>query len=257
MPDYYKHLFLVPLVKITPYLIKRIITLANYNAVQFAFVISIQGEESYNNAKIAFQKHKNIYLKKPDKKYDRAKHWSYIIDYAANKIQFDSFSYFFSGDDLDLDKFPVVSEKADIYINDYYINEWDNIKENASQKDIIQYPVKKIINKNLLLGKPILAPLQKIIFSSSIAKKIIFDAPHSYICDQLMVNSLIDHGAKARFIKQPFYKLNTHERIYSKKIVLQEILKQQIYLYVHLHCYIGIPMIMLRTLIKHFLLRTR
>ncbi|EOC1565854.1 hypothetical protein ACNY9Y_002537 [Cronobacter dublinensis] len=256
MPDY-KHLFLVPLVKIDTLLIKKITSLAEYNPAQFLFVISIQNVEDYNNFFNFFKNYQNIYLTKPDKKYDRARHWAYIIDYAIKKIEFDSFSYFFSGDDLDLKKFPIISLKNDIYINDYYINDWRNIKENAAQKVIMEQPAKNIINKNLLLGKPILAPLQKIIFSRAVATGIFFDASHSYICDQLMVNTLIEQGAKVRFLKKPFYKLNTHERVYSKKIHLREILRQQIYLYMQLSCYIGIPMIMMRTLIKHFLLRTR
>ncbi|MFI9883648.1 hypothetical protein OH464_04975 [Escherichia coli] len=256
MPDYYKHIFLVPLKEVNQNLLNKIKGLSCYKSQQFGFLVSVQDMDSYEQCLAFFHSDHNIHVIKPDQGYERTRHWGYVIEYAKENIKFDSFSYYFSGDDINLDKFPKITCRNDIYINDYYIDNWDNVKENASAQQLASKSFMCLLKKNFLLGKPMLAPLQKIIFSRTMAGSVFFDSPHSYVSDQLMIHRLINDGAKAKFIKQPFYKLNKNARAFSNRISLIEMLKQQIYLYIKLRCFAGIPMIMLRTMAKHFLFRT-
>ncbi|ECC5188941.1 hypothetical protein CS238_26395 [Salmonella enterica] len=256
MPDYYKHIFLVPLKEVNYDLLNKIKELSRYKTQQFGFLVSIQDVDSYKQCLAFFHSNHNIYVINPEQSYNRTHHWGYIIKYAKGNIKFDTFSYYFFGDEINLDKFPNITCRNDIYINDYYIDNWGNVKENASAKQLASKSFTYVLKKNFLFGKPMLAPLQKIIFSRTMAGSIFFDSQHSYVSDQLMIYHLINDGAKAKFIKQPFYKLNKKARAFSNCISLIDMLKQQIYLYIKLRCFAGVPMIMLRTIAKHIFYRT-
>ncbi|GKX58431.1 hypothetical protein [Leminorella grimontii] len=252
MANYYKHLFLIPLKNANSDLIYRLKEYASFNAEKFGFVVSIQDAMCYEQYISVFQLKKNIFLVNPKQDFERTEHWKFVIEYARENIIFDSFSYYFSGDELRLKGFPALGDDADIYVNDYFIDEWSNCKENASIEQINKKAFRDIVSNNLYKGKPILAPLQKIIFSNHMAEKIFFDNEYTFISDQLLIEQLIKSGAKAAFIKSPFYKLNKKERFYSNEIRLFEKIKQQIYLYAKFGCLLACPAIVLRTLIKHF-----
>ncbi|EAA7242661.1 hypothetical protein FNH63_04410 [Salmonella enterica subsp. salamae] len=256
MPDYYKHIFLVPLKEVSYDLLNTIKGLSCYKSQQFGFIVSVQDMDSYEYCLAFFHSNHNIHVINPDQKYNRTHHWGYVIQRAKENIIFDSFSYYFSGDEINLDQFPNITCQHDIYINDYYIDSWENVKENVSAKQLASKSFTYVLKKNFLFGKPMLAPLQKIIFSRSMAGSIFFDSLHSYVSDQLMIHRLINDGAKAKFIKQPFYRLNKKSRAFSNRISLIDMLKQQIYLYTKIRCFAGTPMIVLRTIVKHIFYRT-
>ncbi|EPT3192642.1 hypothetical protein ACVQFQ_004493 [Yersinia enterocolitica] len=252
MPECRRHIFLVPLKEINESFLNEIKILASYKSEWISFLLSIQESNSYNWALETFKSSQNIVVVQPDEMYGRTQHWTFIVKYANKNLTFDSFSYYFFGDELRLKKFPLLDGKNDIYINDYHIDEWDKIKENASISEIKGQTPNLIIRKSIIAGKPLLAPLQKIIFSKNMTNKIIFTDEYSYVSDQLMIHDLICNGAKVGFIKSPFYKINTSNRNYSNAISVSEVIKQQIYLYIRLKCLIGIPMILMRTMVKHF-----
>ncbi|MDU5687310.1 MAG: hypothetical protein E6017_17060 [Kluyvera cryocrescens] len=253
MPECRKHIFLVPLKTINEDFLDEIKSLDKYSSERFTFLLSIQDYNSYNKVIESGQLSESVILIRPDKYYERTQHWEYIVRYAHAHFSFDSFSYYFFGDMIRLNSFPELQGYNDIYINDYYIDSWERVKENTSSNSIVNKSAKDIIRKNLIAGRPLLAPLQKIIFPRKVATQLIFDSKNSYVCDQLMMHMLISHGNNVVFIKSPFYKINNKNRSFSGTIGVADIIKQQCYLYIKLRCFIGIPMIISRTLIKFFL----
>lgn len=252
MPECRKHLFLVPLKTINEDFLDEIKLLDKYSSERFAFLLSIQDHNSYTKAVESEQFSDSVIIIHPEKYYERTQHWEYIVRYAHAHCLFDTFSYYFFGDMIRLDSFPELYGFDDIYINDYYIDSWERIKENTSSKMIANKSPKKIIRQNLIMGRPLLAPLQKIIFPRKVATQLTFDNKNSYVCDQLMMHSLISHGNNVVFIKSPFYKINNKNRSFSGSIRVTNMIKQQCYLYMKLRCLIGMPMIISRTLIKYF-----
>ena len=79
---------------------------------------------------------------------------------------------------------------------------------------------------------------------------MIFEHKNSYVCDQLIIYYLIASGNKVKFIKSPFYRINSESRLFSATISFFDVIKQQLYLYAKLRCVIGFPMILLRTIFK-------
>lgn len=252
MPECRRHIFLVPLKTINEDFLDEVKTLGSNAGERFLFLLSIQDHNSYLQAIEVCQRSINIKIIRPEKFYDRTEHWEYVTRYAHENIIFDTFSYYFFGDELRLESFPELDDKDDIYINDYCIDRWDDVKENTSHEKINALTTEKIIRQNLVLGKPLLAPLQKMIFLKKIAPQIVFDNHNSYVCDQLMLHYLIAGGNRAKFIKSPFYKINNENRSFSGTIKLRDVVKQQTYLYIKLRCFIGLPIILLRTLVKFF-----
>ena len=252
MPEYRKHVFLVPLKTINNDFLDEIKLLDKYSSERFTFLLSIQDHNSYTQAIESTRSSESIIVIRPDKFYDRTQHWEYIIRYAHENLSFESFSYYFFGDMIRLSSFPDLKNSSDIYINDYYIDSWDRVKENATYEVITNKNSEEIIRRNLVTGRPLLAPLQKIIFPRRVATQLKFDNNNSYVCDQLMMHTLISHGNNVVFIKSPFYKINNKSRSYSGSIGVIDIIRQQCYLYMKLRCLIGIPMIIGRTLVKFF-----
>ena len=253
MPKCRKHIFLVPLKTINEYFLDEIKSLDKFSNERFAFLLSIQDHNSYVKAVESGPYSESVIIIRPDKFYERTQHWEYVVRYAHEHFSFDSFSYYFFGDMIRLSSFPELRDCNDIYINDYYIDSWERVKENTSNEATENRSAKEIIRQNLIFGRPLLAPLQKIIFPRKVATQLIFDNHHSYVCDQLMMHQLISHGNNVVFIKSPFYKINNKNRSYSGTIRVTDIIKQQCYLYIKLRCLIGIPMIISRSLIKFVL----
>lgn len=250
MPDTYDHLFLVPMKDIDIQLVKKISKEYCTKNNRFSFLISLPNKKSADFCKVFFKKNRNALIIHPDSQLDRIAHWKFLVDNATKYFNFKTFSFYFCGDDLLLENFPSFKSEKDIYINDYFINSWQNLKENASARQINARKTEEIIKKNLIKGKPLLAPLQKIIFSKKTMHDIHFQEENGYISDQLMIYNLLQNGHEAEFIKSPFYKLNESKRNYLNTLSKSEIIKQQIYLYSKVKCYTGIPMIVLRTVIK-------
>ena len=245
-----RHIFLVPLKTINDDFLEEIRLLDSYKSEQFSFLLSIQDHNSYIKAISSDGFSKSVIFIRPDKYYDRTQHWEYIVKYAHANLYFDSFSFYFFGDTIRLCSFPVLHSTSHIFINDYYVDDWDNLKENITQAKVLKDYLGNIIRRNFILGRPLLAPLQKIIFTRNVAPQIIFDDQNPYVSDQLMLYDLIMNGNCVEFIKKPFYKINNRNRTYSGTI---GIIKQQVYLYIKVRCFIGIPVIITRTLIKKFL----
>lgn len=253
MPETRKHIFLVPLKAINKDFLDDIRLLDHHASARFSFLLSIQDRNSYQEVIESEQFSESVIVIRPERYYNRTQHWEYIVKYAHENLTFDSFSYYFFGDTIKLDLFPDLNDTSEIYINDYYIDKWDELRENVTREKISKFPPQKIICHNLIMGRPLLAPLQKFIFDRKVANQIIFDHHKGYVCDQLMVNSLICAGNQIEFIKSPFYKINNKNRSYSASLSIFDMIKQQIYLYVKMRCIIGIPMVILRTLLKSFI----
>lgn len=253
MPEMQKHIFLIPLFDFDSHEFEKIIKIAKTAAQKFLFLISIQNLTSYNEYIDKLDAYSNIIAIHPPMIYSRTAHWSFIARYAYKNISFSSFSYVFKGDDIHINDFPENIYMQDILINDYYINNKNKIKENISNKFISKLSFSKKIYLNLLIGKPLLAPLQKIIFNKKVISDIYFDDSNPFIADQKMVFDLIEKGFSADFIKEPFYQLNTKCRFFSKKIKTREIIRQQIMLFHIYKCPLGIPAVILRTLLKQIL----
>ncbi|HFD2644239.1 TPA: hypothetical protein ACF2XQ_001714 [Escherichia coli] len=245
-----RHIFLVPLKTVTGQFLDKIKTLSSNADSRFLFLLSIQDYSSYLQAVKNYLWAKNVRIISPRKFYDRTEHWEYITKYAYANIEYDTFSYYFFGDTLRLKSFPQITDESDIYINDYCIDFWVNVKENVSHKEIEKKTANEIIRNSLLMGRPLFAPLQKIIFKKRIVPQMIFEHKNSYVCDQLIIYYLIASGNKVKFIKSPFYRINSESRLFSATISFFDVIKQQLYLYAKLRCVIGFPMILLRTIFK-------
>ncbi len=215
----------------------------------FYFLISIQDEISYFSCRGSLIKYGNVKVINPCLNMERVSHWQYLVDYAANNFHFDSFSYVFSGDYLDISALIIDNDDADIKIYPYWID--GKIKHDSINSLWGKYfGVKTVIYLNMLIGKPLLAPLQKIVFSKNTLRSVKFDVANPYVADQLMVFDLIQSGFTCRFGRHAFYEICSKKRIYSKSITALSILRQQYHLYAHVNCYIGIPFVFIRTLTK-------
>lgn len=251
MPECRQHIFIVPLKTIDESFLRKIKELASLKPERFLFLLSIQEKNSYIRAREAFRMKDKVYVIHPESAFERTEHWEYVVKYAFSYLEFNTFSYYFFGDELDLSCFPDVENQADILLNDYFIDDWTHIKENVTAKMIDKFSPSELIRKNFMLGRPIFAPLQKIIFSRKIAGVMSFDCQHSYVSDQIMVHELTKESFTIQFIKEPFYKINKFNRNYSNSIKISEIIKQQLYLYFRVKCLMGIPAILLRTIVKY------
>ena len=251
MPECRQHLFIVPLKGINECFLNNIKELASFKSERFLFVLSIQEQDSYIRAQEVFRMEENVYVIHPESTFERTEHWEFVVKFAVSYLEFDTFSYYFFGDDLDLSSFPDIKNQADILLNDYFIDDWAYIKENVSVKALKKHSAKEVIRKKFMLGQPICAPLQKIIFRRRIAAIMSFDCQHSYVSDQIMVHELIEKSFTIGFIKEPFYKINKINRNDTNSIKVSEIIKQQLYLYCRVKCLVGIPAILLRTIVKY------
>lgn len=254
MLDKYEHVFLIPLNFIDIDFLQTVRTASRVNRRRFAFIISIYEKDSVNLSLGVMADEENVYVIKCEEKLSRTSHWEYIAKNASSILTFNTFSFYFSGDELSLPEFPKLYGKYDIYINDYFVNEWGNLKQNSKKHEVFSNDFKKIIKRNLLSGKPPLAPLQRIIFTRKVSEYLFFDYENAYISDQLMVTSLIKEGFTIKFIKKPFYKLNENKRSFYQSITFLEVLCQQINFYIQLKCYAGIPMVLLRSIYKKLIL---
>lgn len=211
-----------------------------------AFFISVP-TYSFNKMKDYFSECCNVFIVAPSKQLDRTEHWEFITAEAKKTIKFKTFSFLFCGDEIKVDSTPLNLSGADIYINDYFLNSWSRLKRITATNGT---DFKHNLRLNLYLGKPPLAPLQRIIFSHALIDLIKFNARYPYVCDQLLVHSLFKAGYNFTIIHQGFYKINSSARLYSKRIKTYEIIRQQLVMYISMKCYIGIPMLLVRTLSK-------
>jgi len=253
MLDHFKHIFLVPMKVADSETLSKIKEIYSKYSKEYGFLISMQTADEAIFYKNYFLNKKNVFVIHSEKKLSRTAHWEYVAKKSKEIALFETFSYYFSGDEINLENFPLLEKKSSIYINDYFISSWENIKENAGHEEDL-YSV-NIIRKNLSLGKPLLAPLQKIVFTEEMANEINFNADYTYVCDQLMIFDFIKKGKKIEIIKSPFYKLNENKRNHQNTMTITEILKQQLYLYKHVNCYTGVPMIAIRTLLKYYIFK--
>ncbi|HFZ8573534.1 hypothetical protein EE393_24725, partial [Salmonella enterica] len=69
MPDYYKHIFLVPLKEVNYDLLNKIKELSRYKTQQFGFLVSIQDVDSYKQCLAFFHSNHNIYVINPEQSY--------------------------------------------------------------------------------------------------------------------------------------------------------------------------------------------
>ncbi|MCW0351353.1 hypothetical protein IAQ00_08355 [Pantoea ananatis] len=250
MLDTYDHLFLIPMKDVDIELINKVSDEYCEKSRRLSFLISLPNKKSADFCRSFFDKNENVHIIHPDSQLDRTAHWKFLVDNATRNFNFKTFSFYFCGDDLLLENFPSLEMDSDLYINDYFINSWVKLKENTSERELNIKSTEQIIKTNFIKGRPLLAPLQKIIFSKKTIHKIYFKEKYGYVSDQLMIYNLMESGFKIKFIKSPFYKLNEKKRAYLNTLSIFEIIKQQVYLYRKIKCYVGIPMIVLRTIVK-------
>ena len=242
-------MFLLPLLTADIDEIEKLEVLFITAEIEFYFLISVQNKADYFFCVEKLNNYENVRIITPSISMERIEHWQYIVDYAVNNFHFDSFSYVFSGDRLNANLPIINNDNADIKIYPYLID--GKIKHDAINSALGRYfSVKTVIYYNMLVGKPFLAPLQKIVFSKNASRKIKFNTANPYVADQLMVFDLIKNGFTCSLGRHAFYEICSKKRIYSKNITTSKILRQQLYLYVYAKCYIGIPFVFMRTLTK-------
>ena len=95
-----KHIFLIPLLNADIDELKKIESYLIASTPKIYYLVSIQDENGYFKGINKFACYKNVCVIKPGSMLDRLEHWQYIIEYAEKHLNFDSFSYVFSGDGL-------------------------------------------------------------------------------------------------------------------------------------------------------------
>ncbi|WP_419057388.1 hypothetical protein, partial [Kluyvera georgiana] len=109
MPECRQHVFIVPLKAIDESFLNNIKELASFKSERFLFVLSIQEQDSYIRAQEVFRMEENVYVLHPESTFERTEHWEYVVKFAVSYFEFDTFSYYFFGDDLDLSSFPDIT----------------------------------------------------------------------------------------------------------------------------------------------------
>lgn len=243
------HVFLCPLKFADEAFIRYILELSTCSTERFSFILSFPGKSITNELLKEIKNHRNIYVNLIKDDVGRCEHWQLLPSIIENFTDFDTFSYLFMGDEVLLNKFPEtrIISKKDFYLNDYFLNDYARKKSSTYIFDFNDNVISKI---NFLFGKPCFSPLQKIIFNKRTARAIIFNNNMPFVSDQLMVLELIKMGFSFEYIKVPFYKLNQKKRSYENKLSFSRKIKEQIYLYLQVGCYIGIPMVLIRTCLK-------
>lgn len=246
-----KHVFLCPLKNADENFISYILKVAEYSPERFSYILSFPGEPLQENLIKKINNSCNVYLNINNTEFSRCEHWQLLPQVIEKYTGHSTFSYLFMGDEIFLETFPheTLISGQDFYLNEYFLDDVQNVKSPLKLINFLD-DNKKISKVNFLIGKPCYSPLQKIIFNKRVIGDIKFDPKMPFVSDQTMVHELISSGCSFEFISCPFYKLNQKNRSYEKTLSFSEKIRSQIYLYLKVRCYFGIPMVLIRTFLK-------